>query len=89
MLTSLKRPHLEYFSDFYADTALFGGGQYAIRCGLEFFGADKVVFASDAPLGPIAETIAKVESLDLPESDLHKIFHGNAERLLRSSDNGR
>ena len=49
VLSSLKRPHLEYFKEFYADTAMFGG-TYGLPCGLEFFGGDKVVFASDAPL---------------------------------------
>ena len=52
VLSSLKRPHLDYFKEFYADTAMFGG-TYGLPCGLEFFGADQVVFATDAPLGPI------------------------------------
>ena len=52
ILPSLKRPHLEYFQEFYADTAMFGG-KYGMPCGLEFFGADNVVFATDTPLGPI------------------------------------
>ena len=33
ILPSLKRPHLDYFRDFYADTAMFGGGVHALRCG--------------------------------------------------------
>ena len=48
ILSSLKRPHLDYMHDFYADTAMFGGGVHALRCGFEFFGADKVVFATDS-----------------------------------------
>ena len=47
ILPSLKRPHLDYLHDFYGDTALFGGGIQAVRCGLEFFGSDHVVFATD------------------------------------------
>ncbi len=54
VLSSLKRPHLEYFREFYADTAMFGG-KNGLPCGIEFFGADHVVFATDAPLGPIAD----------------------------------
>ena len=57
ILPSLKRPHLDYMHDFYADTAMFGGGVHALRCGLDFFGADKVVFATDTPLGPIKPAI--------------------------------
>jgi uncharacterized protein len=83
ILPSLKRPHLDYMHDFYGDTALFGGGIHAVRCGLEFFGADHVVFATDTPLGPIAPTIDVIRRLDVAEGDRRKIFSGNAERLLK------
>ena len=83
VLPSLKRPHLDYLHDFYGDTALFGGGIHAVRCGLEFFGSDHVVFATDTPLGPIAPTIDVIKQLDIAESDRRKIFAGNAERLLK------
>jgi len=85
ILTSLKRPHTDYLHDFYADTAMFGGGVPATRCGYEFFGADKVVFATDTPLGPIAPTIKTVKGLGLSGADEHKLFCGNAERLLKMS----
>ncbi len=83
VLTSLKRPHLDYFHDFYGDTALFGGGIQAVRCGLDFFGSEHVVFATDTPLGPIAPTIARIRELDISDADRRKIFAGNAERLLK------
>ena len=83
VLPSLKRPHLDYMHDFYGDTALFGGGIQAVRCGLEFFGADHVVFATDTPLGPIAPTIDTIRRLDIADGDRRKIFAGNAERLLK------
>jgi predicted TIM-barrel fold metal-dependent hydrolase len=83
ILPSLKRPHLDYMHDFYGDTALFGGGIQAVRCGLEFFGADHVVFATDTPLGPIAPTIDTIRQLDVSDGDRRKIFSGNAERLLK------
>jgi len=82
ILPSLKRPHLDYMHDFYGDTALFGGGVHAVRCGLEFFGADHVVFATDTPLGPIAPTIEAIRRLEIADGDRRKIFAGNAERLL-------
>jgi uncharacterized protein len=83
ILPSLKRPHLDYLHDFYGDTALFGGGIQAVRCGLEFFGTDHVVFATDTPLGPIAPTIDTIKRLDIAAGDRRKIFAGNAERLLK------
>jgi len=85
ILPSLKRPHLDYLRDFYADTAMFGGGKHALRCGLDFFGADKVVFATDTPLGPIRPAIEALNALELPAADRRKIFSGNAERLLRAN----
>ena len=45
-----KRP-LDYFKMFYADTAMFGAA-HAIRCCIEFFGADHVLFACDTPFDP-------------------------------------
>ena len=82
VLSGLKRPRLDYFRDFYADTAMFGG-QYGIACGLEFFGADKIVFATDTPLGPIRPTIEAIDRLDLGEADRRKVYVGNAEKLLK------
>lgn len=86
ILPSLKRPHLDYFRDFYADTAMFGG-QHGVRCGYEFFGADRIVFATDAPLGPIRPTIEVVDKLGLDNESMRKIKSGNAARLLNMAFN--
>ena len=81
VLSSLKRPHLEYFKEFYADTAMFGG-TYGLPCGLEFFGGDHVVFASDAPLAGIPMHVKALDGLNLDAVTYKKIMHGNAEKLL-------
>lgn len=81
VLSSLKRPHLEYFREFYGDTALMGGTS-GLSAGLKFFGADQVLFATDTPFAPIAATIAALDAQDLSDADRRKIFSGNAERLL-------
>ena len=49
LLKKLKKRPYDYFKMFYADTALFGAGP-ATRCGIDFFGVDRVLFASDSPL---------------------------------------
>ena len=82
VLKSLKRPHLDYFRDFYADTALFGAGNGLI-CGLDFFGAERVVFSTDARLVPIAKTIAAVDGLGLDAATRGKIMSGNAKELMK------
>jgi aminocarboxymuconate-semialdehyde decarboxylase len=86
ILPSLKRPHLDYFRDFYADTAMFGG-KYGIACGFEFFGADRIVFATDTPLGPIAPTLEVIDRLALDRKERRKVFSGNAEKLLNMTFN--
>jgi predicted TIM-barrel fold metal-dependent hydrolase len=84
-----KRP-LEYFRMFYGDTVL-GGAAAPLACGLAFFGAEHVVFASDCPFDPeggpmfIREGIRSIEDLKLPEGDKRKIYFGNAMRLLKLS----
>ncbi len=87
VLAKLKRPYNEYFKMFYADTALFGGKAGTV-CGLEYFGADHVLFASDYPFDPkpgqfIRDTIAILDSIELSEADRAKIYYRNAERLLK------
>ena len=51
LLKSLKHRPVDYFKMFYGDTAEFGS-LAATRCGLDFFGADHVLFASDCPYEP-------------------------------------
>lgn len=88
ILKNLKKPHLEYFKQIYADTALFGSVA-ATKCGLEFFGVDQIVFASDCPFDPekgpmyIRETIKIIENLPISDEDRYKIFEGNARRLMK------
>ena len=87
VLQRLKRRPLDYFKDFYADTAVFGS-RPATECGLAFYGADRVLFASDSPFDPergpgyIRDTIAVLESLELSTEDREKICFRNAEALL-------
>lgn len=88
ILKNLKKPHMEYFKMFYADTATFGASG-ALKCGLEFFGIDNVLFASDCPFDPeqgpgyIRETIKIIDALSLSAEDQYKIYEGNARKLLK------
>src|SRR5579872_2789191 len=82
IIPALKRPLIDYFHMFYADTALFGASR-GLECGLEFFGPDHIVFASDAPLGPLATTCEGVAGMELENSQREAVQHGNAEKLLK------
>jgi predicted TIM-barrel fold metal-dependent hydrolase len=82
-----KRP-FDYYRMFYGDTALFGA-EHAVRCAIDFFGVDHILFGSDMPFDPekgpqfIRETIANLDALDLPAEDRRKIDEENARRVLR------
>ena len=82
-----KRP-VDYFKMFYGDTAING---YApgVRCGLEFFGSQHVLFGTDCPFDPqggplfIRECIKSIDTLRLKPDDLRRVYFGNAVQMLR------
>src|SRR5712692_5941440 len=84
---SMKRRPLDSFRLFYADTALFGAAA-ATRCGLAFFGVDRVLFASDMPFEPepgiyIRETVDVIDRLEITAEERERIHWKNAKRLLK------
>ena len=87
LLKRLKKRPYDYFKDFYGDTAV-EGARAATVCGLDFFGAEHVLFASDCPFdkekgpGYIRSTIAVIESLGLSAADKEHVCHGNARRMF-------
>lgn len=88
ILKRMTRPLMDYFRMFYGDTVL-GGSASALRCGLDFFGADHVVFASDCPFDPeggamfIREGIRSIADLRLPADVEEKIYRANIMSLMR------
>ncbi len=88
VLKMLGKPLLDCFREFYADTALCGG-RIGTVCGLEFYGAGHVLFASDAPFGPqggasyIRETMKVIAELDIAQADKEKICYRNAQSLFK------
>ncbi len=88
LLKSMKKRPIDYFKMFYGDTALFGSAS-ATRCGLDFFGVDHALFASDSPFDPekgsmyIRETIKIIEELDITSQERDQIFQGNAVKMLK------
>jgi len=79
-----KKP-ADYYRMFYGDCAV-NGIDKAFDCGLEFFSADHVVFASDAPFDPlggrhlIRESMRLVDALE--KADRDRIYYGNAAKLI-------
>jgi len=88
LLKRMARRPVDYFRMFYGDTSVNGSAS-AIRCGLDFFGADRVLFGTDCPFDPeggptfIRETIRAIDSLRLADPVRRKVYYGNAIRMLR------
>ena len=73
---------------FYSDTALINTPG-PLMCGYSYFGADHLVFGTDATEGRphhgvTWDEIRVIEQLDIPAVDKEKIFERNASRLLRT-----
>ena len=87
VLKSLKKRPYDYFKDFYGDTAV-EGARAATICGLDFFGADHVLFASDCPFdkekgpGYIRATMKVLDSIALSNLEREKICRRNAVKLF-------
>ena len=85
---NLRRPVLDYFKMFYADTAI-NGSIPALMCANAFFGADRFLFGTDWPFDSqrgersTRETIEAVGNMEISDAEKRMIFEGNARRLLR------
>lgn len=91
LLPSSKRTGIipdseEYFKKFYVDTALYGNTP-ALMCGYAYYGADRILFGTDAPLGPknglTWETIDAIEQMTISQAEKDKIFVKNAMKILK------
>jgi predicted TIM-barrel fold metal-dependent hydrolase len=85
----LKKPPVEYYRMFYNDTAIHGNTP-ALMLAYSFWGADKLIFGADMPLGDpafgmrsYAQTIGAIEAMSISDEDKNKIFARNVIRLLK------
>ncbi|MFC1942864.1 amidohydrolase family protein [Chloroflexota bacterium] len=87
-----QRVRIPNLHKFYNDTAVYGSTP-ALMCGYAFFGADKILFGTDAPLGTswpkrrtgygyTLETVRSIERMEISDIDKDKIFFDNARKLL-------
>ena len=78
---SMKKRPVDYFKMFYNDTSINGWAS-GIRCGLDFFGKQKVLFGTDCPFDPRGR--AALHPRDLQGDRLPEAVEGRpAPDLLR------
>lgn len=85
--TKLKGDPIDTLKKFYVDTATCNSAS-AIRCGLDFYGKDHVLFATDMPFDPadgayIEGGLESISKLGLSEEERKAICYGNAEGFFR------
>ena len=90
-IRKLSKTPLDYYKMFYADTAIHGNTP-ALMLACDFFGADRILFGADMPLGDYyfgfrsyRQTIKAIKAMDIPEEQKQMILAGNASKLLRLS----
>ncbi len=77
-----------YFKMLYADTAV-NGWSPAVKCAIDFFGIERILFGSDYPFGPEAgerwlkDTLTSIHEMKLSEYELELIMSENARRILK------
>ena len=71
----------DHFKYFYVDTAIYGNTPGLMNA-YDFFGPEKMLFGTDAPLGPkwgmIEGTIESIDRMDIPQEEKQMIFKHNA-----------
>jgi 5-carboxyvanillate decarboxylase len=72
-----------YFKNNFAVTTSGMFWEPAIRFVCTVLGAERILFAVDFPYEASQEAVQFMESLAIPDDDKDKIFHRNAERLLK------
>ena len=90
-IRKLSKTPLDYYKMFYADTAIHGNTP-ALMLACDFFGADRILFGADMPLGDYyfgfrsyRQTINAIKAMDISEEQKQMILAGNASKLLRLS----
>ena len=85
---NLRRPVLDYYKMFYADTAI-NASMPALMCAKEFFGADHFMFGTDWPFDSqrgernTREGIEAINNMEISDTEKRMILEDNARRLLR------
>ncbi len=77
---NIRKPPSQYLKQVYLDAV--SPLPLAIRYGIDFAGADHMLYSSDHPWVDPKSIVRHIQSLELPAADELAIFGGNARRLF-------
>lgn len=78
----MQRLPSEYFKDNFVITTSGVAQQSSLQLSYAELGAERILFAADYPYESVDEAVQFLDNAALTDSDKHKIYHGNAERLF-------
>jgi 2,3-dihydroxybenzoate decarboxylase len=78
----LGRKPSDYFLDNFVVTTSGMNSPNAVRYCIDVLGIDRVLFALDYPYETMMPDASALDGLGLPDADMAKLFHGNAERVF-------
>ncbi len=87
--TTISKPYIEHFKKFYCDTATQGNQPKLLEIASDFFGPERVLFGTDAPMEATAgraftgDAIASVARMNTSKANRQAIFRENAQKILR------
>jgi predicted TIM-barrel fold metal-dependent hydrolase len=85
----VSRPYIDHFKKFYCDTACKAFVPKVLELALDFFGPERMLFASDTPFGAAdgqnftAGALRSIEAMAITPDVRATILSGNAQRILR------
>ncbi len=86
--TTISAPYIDHFKKFYCDTATQGKAPLLLQMTYDFFGPERMLFGSDAPMDATSgraftmDARTSVDEMEISEDDRQKIFTGNILKLL-------
>jgi predicted TIM-barrel fold metal-dependent hydrolase len=86
-----SRPYIDHFKKFYCDTACKDFVPKVLELALDFFGPERMLFASDTPFGAgdgehfTSGALRSIEAMRIAPDIRGTILSGNAQRILRIS----
>ncbi|HEY4919436.1 MAG TPA: amidohydrolase family protein [Xanthobacteraceae bacterium] len=82
-------PYIDHFKKFYCDTACNDFAPKVLELALDFFGPERMLFASDAPFGAgdgqsfTSGVLRSIEAMQIAPEVRATILSGNAQRILK------
>jgi hypothetical protein len=87
--TEISKSFIDHFKKFYSHTAVLDHALKILELALDFFGAERVLFGSDAPFGvgdgqaDITAALRFIDAMQVSQECRGAVLSNNAKQLLK------